>query len=130
MSKIVMANIRMPILVKDGTLEPLSEYIKIQIESCDKLPQKNTDTDGSIMEKINRILAEQEDEIQAKKQNEPNLFITKDELLENRHKKPRKNLSFKNTSKTMSKYTMKNYQRINSNTLDVDHSQLQEAEEP
>ena len=124
MSKIVMANIRMPILVKDGTLEPLSEYIKIQIESCDKLPQKNTDTDGSIMEKINRILAEQEDEIQTKK---PNLFITKDELLENRHKKPRKNLSFKNTSKTMSKYTMKNYQRINSNTLGVDLSLLSEA---
>ena len=127
MSKIVMANIRMPIVVKDGSLQPMSEYIKIQIEACDDLPEKNTDTDGSIMEKINRILAEQEDEIQPKKPNEQNIFITKDELLENRPKKHRKNLSFKNTSKTMSRYTMKNYHRSNSNTSDVDLSLLSEA---
>jgi hypothetical protein len=125
MSRIVMANIQMPILVKNGTLKPLSEYIKIQIEACEKLPEKNIETDGSIMDQINRILAEQ-DNVPPK---EVRLVVSKDELLETKSKKQRKNISFKNTSKTMSKYTMKNYQHLNSNTSDVDPSQLQEAEE-
>jgi hypothetical protein len=133
MSKIVMANIKMPILVQNGSLQPMSEYIKIQIEACDELPEKNLDTDGSIMEKINRILAEQEDaetKPDTNEKQELQLTVTMDELLENRFKKPRKNLSFKNTSKTMSRYTMKNYHRSNSNTSDVDLSLLSEALEP
>lgn len=128
-----MANIKMPILVQNGSLQPMSEYIKIQIEACDELPEKNLDTDGSIMEKINRILAEQEDaetKPDTNEKQELQLTVTMDELLENRFKKPRKNLSFKNTSKTMSRYTMKNYHRSNSNTSDVDLSLLSEALEP
>jgi len=123
MSRIVMANIKMPILVKNGTLQPLSEYIKIQIEQCSELPEKNNDTDGSIMEKINRILEEQDNE-----KADLRLTVTNDELLESKPKKHRKNLSFKNTSKTMSRYTMKNYiSTSTSNTSDVDHSLLQEV---
>jgi len=123
MSRIVMANIKMPILVKNGTLQPLSEYIKIQIEQCSELPEKNNDTDGSIMEKINRILAEQDNE-----KADLRLTVTNDELLESKPKKHRKNISFKNTSKTMSRYTMKNYiSTSTSNTSDVDHSLLQEV---
>ena len=118
-----MANIKMPILVKNGTLQPLSEYIKIQIEQCSELPEKNNDTDGSIMEKINRILEEQDNE-----KADLRLTVTNDELLESKPKKHRKNLSFKNTSKTMSRYTMKNYiSTSTSNTSDVDHSLLQEV---
>lgn len=121
----------MPILVQDGNLQPMSEYIKIQIEACDNLPEKNQDTDGSIMEKINRILSEQDDSIgdtpDTNEKPKLRLIVTIDELLESKPKKNRKNLSFKNTSKTMSRYTMKNYQRANSNTSDVDLSLLPEA---
>jgi hypothetical protein len=130
MPRIVMANICMPIRVNDDGLEPLSEYIKIQIEPCEELPEKNKDTDGSIMEKINNILS--------KGQNinhettVPSIFVTIDEILEQRPKKNRKNLSLKNTSKTMSRYTMKNYNvnqdknLSNLNALDADPS-LQQA---
>jgi len=133
MSRIVIANISMPILVKNGCLVPMSEYIKIQIEHCNDLPEKNQDTDGSIMEKINRILAEQ-DAVEYVNENTTNekpelkLKITIDELLGSKPKKNRKNLSLKNTSKTMSRYTMKNYQQLsNSNTSGVDLSLLSEA---
>ena len=128
----------MPILVKENSLVPLSEYIKIQIEPCDELPEKNTDTDSSIMDKINKIFEEEQRQAYVEEFGEPyqedmpktnRIMISLNELLGPRPKKNRKNLSFKNTSKTMSKYTMKNYQHINSNTSDVDHAQLQVAEE-
>lgn len=119
MSKIVMANIKMPILVKDGSLVPMSEYIKIQIEPCAVLPEKNKDTDGSIMDKINRILSEQnndpeEETTVSNPDTELKIIVTRDELLEFKPKKHRKNLSLKNTSKTMSRYTMKAYEKPSS----------------
>lgn len=138
MSRIVMANIKMPILVQNGSLVPMSEYIKIQIEQCTNLPEKNEDTDGSIMEKINRILSEQnndddkdyDDNITETTNEKPELrlIVTKDEFLESKPKKNRKNLSLRNTSKTMSRYTMKVYEKpSSSNTSDADPSLLSEA---
>jgi hypothetical protein len=133
MSKIVMANIKMPILVQNGSLQPMSEYIKIQIEQCADLPEKNQDTDGSIMDKINRILSEQnkdpeEETTVSKPDTELKIIVTKDELLESKPKKHRKNLSLKNTSKTMSRYTMKAYEKpSSSNTSSAGPSLLQEA---
>jgi hypothetical protein len=62
MFKIVMANIKMPILVNNNKLQPMSEYIKIDIEKCTELPEKNEDKYGSIMEQINQILSTENDE--------------------------------------------------------------------
>lgn len=61
MSKIVMANIKMPILVNNGKLQPMSEYIKIDIEKCDELPPKSEENDTSLMGQINKILSRQND---------------------------------------------------------------------
>ena len=55
----VYANIRVPILVNsDENLEPLSEYLTIEFESCDKLPEKpEKGIDYSvIIEKLRELL--------------------------------------------------------------------------
>jgi len=55
----VYANIRLPILVNsDENLEPLSEYLTIEFDSCDKLPEKpEKGIDYSvIIEKLRELL--------------------------------------------------------------------------
>jgi len=127
MSKIVMANIKMPISVNNGKLQPMSEYIKITVEKCDELPEKNQDNDGSLMSQIDKILSQQNQEPEP----EPtkSLNVSLDEIQNNRPIKSRQNMSFKNkSSRSISKYTMKN-RSSSSNTSDVVHSLQQEVEE-
>ena len=40
MTEFIMAIIKLPIKYKHGLVEPLSEYIQIDFEICDKLPEK------------------------------------------------------------------------------------------
>ena len=131
MSKIVMANIKMPICVNNGKLQPMSEYIKITVEKCDELPEKNQDNDGSLMSQIDKILSQQNKELEQPRP-EPttkSLNVSLDEIQNNRSIKSRQNMSFKNKShRSISKYTMKN-RSSSSNTSDADHSLQQEAEE-
>jgi hypothetical protein len=127
MSKIVMANIKMPICVNNGKLQPMSEYIKITVEKCDELPEKNKDNDGSLMSQIDKILSQQNQEPEP----EPtkSLNVSLDEIQNNRPIKSRQNMSFKNKSnRSILRYTMKN-RSSSSDTSDVDHSLQQEAEE-
>lgn len=132
MSKIVMANIKMPISVNNGKLQPMSEYIKITVEKCDELPEKNQDNDGSLMSQIDKILSQQNQELEPEPEPEPttkSLNVSLDEIQNNRPIKSRQNMSFKNKSnRSISKYTMKN-RSSSSNTSDADHSLQQEAEE-
>jgi hypothetical protein len=156
MSKIVMANIKMPILVNNGKLQPMSEYIKIDIEKCDELPKKNEDNDTSLMGQIDKILSQQNDNTadmvdidnnandntsennvvdhsdQDDNSNQPisnPIFVLLDEIQSRRPIKTRQNMSFKNKSnRSILRYTMKN-RSSNSNTSDVDHSLQQEVEE-
>jgi hypothetical protein len=137
MSKIVMANIKMPISVNNGKLQPMSEYIKITVEKCDELPEKNQDTDGSLMTQIDKILSCQSSREQiTHHENEQKLEpiskllnVSLDEIQNNRPIKSRQNMSFKNkSSRSISKYTMKN-RSSSSNTSDVVHSLQQEVEE-
>jgi hypothetical protein len=146
MSKIVMANIKMPISVNNGKLQPMSEYIKITLEKCDELPEKNKYNDGSLMSQIDKILTQQNNESHCSKDNESveghshsvqqtiepitkTLIVSLDELQSRRPNKTRQNMSFKNKShRSLLKYTMKK-RSSNSNTLDVDHSLPREVEE-
>lgn len=131
MSKIVMANIKMPISVNNGKLQPMSEYIKITVEKCDELPEKNQDNDGSLMSQIDKILSQQNQEPEPEPEPEPttkSLIVSLDEIQNNRPIKSRQNMSFKNKSnRSILRYTMKN--RTSSDTSDADHSLQQEAEE-
>jgi hypothetical protein len=131
MSKIVMANIKMPISVNNGKLQPMSEYIKITVEKCDELPEKNQDNDGSLMSQIDKILSQQNQELEQPRP-EPttkSLNVSLDEIQNNRPIKSRQNMSFKNKSnRSILRYTMKN-RSSSSDTSDVDHSLQQEAEE-
>ena len=145
MSKIVMANIKMPILVNNGKLQPMSEYIKIEIEKCDELPQKSEENDISLMGQINKILSRQNDnetmnindtatyndtDIDTSNQPITNpIFVLLDEIQSRRPIKTRQNMSFKNKSnRSILRYTMKN-RSSSSNTSDADHSLQQEVEE-
>lgn len=131
MSKIVMANIKMPICVNNGKLQPMSEYIKITVEKCDELPEKNQDNDGSLMSQIDKILSQQNQELEQPRPETTtkSLIVSLDEIQNNRPTKSRQNMSFKNKSnRSILRYTMKN-RSSNSNTSDVDHSLQQEAEE-
>ena len=151
-----MANIKMPILVNNGKLQPMSEYIKIDIEKCDELPKKNEDNDTSLMGQIDKILSQQNDNTadmvdidnnandntsennvvdhsdQDDNSNQPisnPIFVLLDEIQSRRPIKTRQNMSFKNKSnRSILRYTMKN-RSSNSNTSDVDHSLQQEVEE-
>ena len=134
MSKIVMANIKMPISVNNGKLQPMSEYIKITVEKCDELPEKNKDNDGSLMSQIDKILSQ--NPIAETPPNDPDLeqppksiIVSLDEIQNNRPIKSRQNMSFKNKSnRSILRYTMKN-RSSNSDTSDADHSLQQEVEE-
>jgi hypothetical protein len=126
MSKIVMANIKMPISVNNGKLQPMSEYIKITVEKCDELPEKNQDNDGSLMSQIDKILSQQNQEPEPTTKS---LNVSLDEIQNNRPIKSRQNMSFKNKSnRSILRYTMKN-RSSSSNTSDVVHSLQQEVEE-
>jgi len=126
-----MANIKMPISVNNGKLQPMSEYIKITVEKCDELPEKNQDNDGSLMSQIDKILSQQNQEPEPEPEPEPttkSLIVSLDEIQNNRPIKSRQNMSFKNKSnRSILRYTMKN--RTSSDTSDADHSLQQEAEE-
>lgn len=132
MSKIVMANIKMPICVNNGKLQPMSEYIKITVEKCDELPEKNKDNDGSLMSQIDKILSQQTTTEPPSHDPEPtpkSLIVSLDEIQNNRPIKSRQNMSFKNKSnRSILRYTMKN-RSSNSDTSDVDHYLQQEVEE-
>jgi hypothetical protein len=129
-----MANIKMPISVNNGKLQPMSEYIKITVEKCDELPEKNQDTDRSLMSQIDKILSQ--NPIAETPPNDPDLeqppksmIVSLDEIQNNRPIKSRQNMSFKNKSnRSILRYTMKN-RSSNSDTSDADHSLQPEVEE-
>jgi hypothetical protein len=128
-----MANIKMPISVNNGKLQPMSEYIKITVEKCDELPEKNKDNDGSLMSQIDKILSQQNEEPEPPSRDiEPktkSLIVSLDEIQNNRPIKSRQNMSFKNKSnRSILRYTMKT-RSSNSDTSDADHSLQQEVEE-
>lgn len=118
--KYVMANIHMPVEIKpDGSIEPLTEYVRIDIEKCPVLPEKDENmTDSSVMEQIQ--MAIQQKESDSEEPDNVQLSITSDDINRVRAKKTRQNMSFKNVPKKNMRYTMKR-RDINSNKTDADH---------
>jgi len=125
-----MANIQMPIEIgPSGKIQPLSDYIKIQISKCEELPEiDETMTNSSIMDQINRAIQETDEcsesdseEEHDDEEQEEKLMVFLDEIKNIKTRKPRVNISFKNKASKKSKahhYTMKS--RPNSNKADDD----------
>lgn len=119
MNEYIYANVRIPItLNSDNAIETLNDYIKIEFEKCDGLPEKNSEpVNYDIITKIKSLLnAEQgaEEEIeevnevyQEEKRNitcspvekhetkEEPFIITMEELLNKTKKKPSNSTTFK-----------------------------------
>jgi hypothetical protein len=124
---LIMANIKIPIELKDDTtITPMIEYISIDIEKCENLPEKVeiSNVQKDFFEKIKSILTK---ESQITEKNE-NIHENEDEnivenqpdklkILPHEIKKPKNihksnNITLKNyseKSKTRYRNTMKNY---------------------
>lgn len=114
MNEYIYANVRIPITLKpDNTIETLNDYIKIEFEKCDGLPEKNSEpVNYDIITKIKTLLnAEEEREekieenqeeetitcspVEKHETKEEPLTITMEELLNKTKKKPSNNTTFK-----------------------------------
>lgn len=119
MNEYIYANVRIPITLKpDNTIETLNDYIKIEFEKCDGLPEKNSEpVNYDIITKIKTLLnVEQDAEEETEEKMEENqeeqepitcspvekhetkeelLTITMEELLNKTKKKPSNSTTFK-----------------------------------
>jgi hypothetical protein len=114
MNEYIYANVRIPItLNSDNAIETLNDYIKIEFEKCDGLPEKNSEpVNYDIITKIKTLLnAEQETEekmeenqeeetitcspVEKHETKEKPLTITMEELLNKTKKKPSNSTTFK-----------------------------------
>lgn len=111
MNEYIYANVRIPITLKpDNTIETLNDYIKIEFEKCDGLPEKNSEpVNYDIITKIKTLLnveqdAEEETEeektitcspVEKHETKEEPLIITMEELLNKTKKKLSNNTTFK-----------------------------------
>ena len=102
--KYVMANIQIPIeLLEDNSLLPLSEYMTIEINKCDTLPEKKDTQCPSLLEKINALFTSHIDNPSI---NDTELSISLNDI-STKKTKPRNNTSFKNVPSSKSRYTLK-----------------------
>lgn len=120
-----MANIMLPILIKeDRSIEPLTEYISIQIAQCDVLPEKTDE--GLIKKTLLEQINESIDRLKDKEKNvsqvvsdvlvkdndinkdKESLRISMDDLL-TRPPRIRHNTSFKNKPNRVKRRSAKQY---------------------
>jgi hypothetical protein len=97
-----MANIQIPIeILEDESFELMPEYISIQIENCDQLPEKKnlTNVQTSLLEQI-------KDAIEKKRQRGELVQVP----LERAIKKRPNNITFKRTRQPGSRHTMRHYE--------------------
>lgn len=118
MNEYIYANVRIPItLTHDNTIETLNDYIKIEFEKCDGLPEKNSEpVNYDIITKIKTLLnakqdAEEDTEdkmeenqeektitcspVEKHEKKEEPLIINMEELLNKTKKKPSNSTTFK-----------------------------------
>ena len=115
MNEYIYANVRIPIMLNsDNTIETLNDYIKIELEKCDGLPEKNSEpVNYDIITKIKSLLnieqvkeetneENEEDEqaitcspVEKHETKEEPLIITMDELLNKTKKKSSNSTTFK-----------------------------------
>jgi hypothetical protein len=113
-----IANIKIPLEIKaDDSFDPMMDYISVEIEKCEKLPEK---VDISIVqtnffEQIKSLLLTQpsviENEIKDENTNNELVFVPEElNKINTKNKKKFKNITFKNYSeKTKYRNTIKNH---------------------
>jgi len=122
--KYVIANMRIPIEIKKGNNhEILTDYMAVTIEKCEVLPEKTiADVNNfSLLNQINEILViEQESSavinntIEEKEnpiieiESVPKMFVSKNDLERKGGNRLRNNTSFKNKSRNLHRYSIKN----------------------
>jgi hypothetical protein len=110
--KYVMATIKIPMeLKKDNTIESFSEYIDMNFEKIDKIPEKKNITfdDKYITEKINNFYSFKESESEPEPEPEPEKsIIIKKEEIKKRNKKNRIT-TFKIRDKLLHRQTSRKY---------------------
>jgi len=122
--KYVIANMRIPIEIKKGNNhEILTDYMAVTIEKCEVLPEKTiADVNNfSLLNQINEILViEQESSavvnntIEEKEnpiieiESVPKMFVSKNDLERKGGNRLRNNTSFKNKSRNLNRYSIKN----------------------
>ena len=131
MNEYIYANVRIPIrLTGDNKIETMNEYIKIDFEKCNGLPEKNSEpVNYDIISKIKSLLnAKQEMEEntepgeeehnqqtitcssdEKRETKEEPLIITMKELLNKTKKNPSNNTTFKKYKSSHLRNTMRNY---------------------
>jgi len=116
----VMANIKMPIKInRDGTTEPLAEYISFELEQCNKPSAnlKSRNVQSEFIQSINRLFNqpnETESTIDTPQNIEKELSfaltITKEEIKRPPKKSAGHNTTFKNLHhNARTRHTVKNY---------------------
>lgn len=102
--KYVMANIQIPIeILEDNSLSPLSEYMTIEINKCDALPEKKDTHCPSLLEKINALFTTTTEKPST---TDEEISISLNDI-STKKTKPRNNTSFKNMPSSKSRYTLK-----------------------
>jgi hypothetical protein len=115
-----MANIKIPIELKDDTsITPMIEYISIDIEKCENLPEKVeiSNVQNDFFEKIKTLLTKErqiinENEIMQTHEEPDRLLIMPQEIKKKKNIHKSNNITLKNyseKSKTKYRNTMKNY---------------------
>ena len=108
--KYVMATIKIPMeLKKDNTIESYSEYIDMNFEKIDKIPEKINITfdDKYITEKINNFYSFKEPEPEPEPEQQKSIIIKKEEI----KKRDKKNriTTFKIRDKLLHRQTSRKY---------------------
>ena len=122
--KYVIANMRIPIEIKKGNNhEILTDYMAVTIEKCEVLPKKTiADVNNfSLLNQINEILViEQESSAVINNTIEEKegpiietelvhkMFVSKSDLEKKGGNRSRNNTSFKNKSRNLNRYSIKN----------------------
>lgn len=119
--KLVYANIRVPIEIKGESYEIHSDYMKIEFEICQELPEKPSSDNQSMIQKIFSVHTSSDhsssDDTSSVHYSNDNTVVDKEEILKifasdfgEKKTKTRLNSSFKGKKNRTQQFTRRNYQ--------------------
>lgn len=132
--KYILAHIKVPMEInEDGTFETLPDYLSINFENLKELPDPsdNDYNNDYIKQQIISLLSDTDNTVpRENKTTETNeqkpetiekpLILSQIDLNNRKQKSHMKNITFKNKTQTVSRFTAKNYSTISSNSKGVD----------
>ena len=118
--KLVYANIRVPIEIKGEAYEIYSDYMNIEFEICQALPEKSTSDNQEMIQKIfslhsqscpptNLFEEEEKEEIKEEEKEEDTVLKIFASDFSGKKSKVRQNSSFKGKKNRAQQYTRRNY---------------------